>query len=136
MKKISTSLLVAICLTAFISVPAFAGEKQRHRWEGVAIGVGAAILGHAILSNHDDHRDDAPTQVTVIQKEDRHHRARAAHHEDHRRKARKVWVPPVCERVWNSGHYNRRGDWVTGRWITLETQPGYWAKEGQWRACR
>lgn len=34
----------------FTTTSAWAGSKQRHRWEGVAIGVGAAVLGGALLS--------------------------------------------------------------------------------------
>ena len=127
MKKIFISLLVAVCLVAFITVPAFAGDKQRHRWEGVAIGVGAAILGHALLSNC---VDPSPARVTVIHK-NRHHRVcpPARYHHKERWEVHRVWVPPVCERVWNPGHYNRHGIWVSGHWMTIEKRPGYWAQK-------
>ena len=41
-------VLLSLCLVA---LPAQAGSKQQHRWEGVAIGVGAAVLGHALISS-------------------------------------------------------------------------------------
>lgn len=34
----------------FTTTSGWAGSKQRYRWEGVAIGVGAAVLGGALLS--------------------------------------------------------------------------------------
>jgi hypothetical protein len=47
---------------------------------------------------------------------------------------RKVWVPPSTEKVWNPGHYNRRGHWVRGQWIEIERRRGYWKKEKVWVA--
>ena len=136
MKKILVSLLVAVCLVAFTSAAALAGDKQRHRWQGVAIGVGAAILGHAILSNT---LDPCPDRGAVVRYNDRHHYRPDRHdsrwrheppprHSRSRWKVERHWVPPVCERVYNPGHYDRRGRWVAGRWITIEKKPGYWAE--------
>jgi len=48
----------------------------------------------------------------------------------------KVWVPPVCERLWNPGPYNRHSDWVSAHWITIEKQPGYWTENRLWRTRR
>jgi len=38
-----------LCLSLMVT-SAWAGPKQRYRWEGVAIGVGAAILGSALFN--------------------------------------------------------------------------------------
>ncbi|MBS3756180.1 MAG: hypothetical protein KGY56_10835 [Desulfobacterales bacterium] len=138
MKKIFISLFVVVCLVSFASTPAFAGDKQRHRWEGVAIGVGAAILGHAILSSA---RDDGAARVTVSHRDyrDRHHRDRCSRAPRHSRGhwvVQKTWVPPICERTWNPGHYTRHGRWVPGRWITIEKRPGYWVEKKVWRSRR
>ena len=38
---------VMLCLSLLTS-SAWAGSKQRHRWQGIAIGLGAAILGGAM----------------------------------------------------------------------------------------
>lgn len=46
---ITVIAVVGICLA---SNSAWAGSKQRHRWEGVAIGVGAAIIGGALINHH------------------------------------------------------------------------------------
>jgi hypothetical protein len=135
MQKIISSLLVGAAVLMFAANPAFAGDEARHRWQGVAIGVGAAILGSAILNEVMD-RDCSPAPVRVY----RHDgccrpspppRCSRGHWE-----VRKVWVPPVCERVWNPGHYDRNCRWVPGRWITVEKSPGYWAKKRVWVARR
>ena len=44
-KKIIPAAITLIMVLSFITTSAWAGSKQRHRWEGVAIGVGAAIVG-------------------------------------------------------------------------------------------
>ncbi len=42
-------ILTAIAGLHLTVAPADAGATQRHRWEGVAIGLGAAILGGALI---------------------------------------------------------------------------------------
>lgn len=42
-------LTTALCVSLMVT-SAWAGPKQRYRWEGVAIGVGAAILGNALFN--------------------------------------------------------------------------------------
>ncbi len=104
MKKLLTfATMVAVCL-AFSVPQADAGRKQRHRWQGAAIGIGALMLGGAIL--HDIHRT--------------HHRPRVYydHGYDSRRyesreyyrtppppnghwEEKKTWIPPTYERIWN-----------------------------------
>ena len=43
-------LVTTILCVYFLVTSAWAGPKQRYRWEGVAIGVGAAILGSALVN--------------------------------------------------------------------------------------
>jgi len=55
-RKMKNKRAVMVILTttlccSFLVTSAWAGSKQRHRWEGVAIGVGAAILGAALLNS-------------------------------------------------------------------------------------
>lgn len=52
MKKIIPAAITLIMVLSFITTSAWAGSKQRHRWEGVAIGVGAAIVGGAIINSY------------------------------------------------------------------------------------
>ncbi len=53
--KMTKKLIIAVAAIlslGLMSTSAWAGSKQQHRWEGVAIGVGAAIVGSALISHH------------------------------------------------------------------------------------
>ncbi|MDY6954209.1 MAG: DUF4149 domain-containing protein, partial [Thermodesulfobacteriota bacterium] len=53
-------LTTILCCTLLVT-SAWAGSKQRHRWEGVAIGIGAAMLGSALLNSY--YYDQPPRPV-------------------------------------------------------------------------
>ena len=117
--------------------PAWAGNEQRNRWEGVAIGLGAAILGSAFLNQQNI--SSQPSGSYYPRSRKNHHRQ----YDRHRSQApvargyweiRKVWVAPVYEKVWNPGHYNRKGRWMEARWIRVERSAGYWEKQRVWVA--
>ena len=125
MKKI---LIIATAVIFFLSLaagPALAGSKERHRWEGVAIGVGAAILGSAIINSYQ------PERVRVIERHTYHHPGPPRYIPESC-EPQQVWITPTYERVWNPGHYEY-GKWVPGQYIMIEKTPGYWAEE---RICR
>lgn len=126
MKKAIGLLVIMILCLSLAAPSAFAGSKQRYRWQGVAMGVGAAILGHAIYQSRQD--DTVYRQVAVV---DCPPGPWCGHWE-----VTKVWVAPVREKVWNPGHYNRYHRWVAGRWMTVEKSPGFWKKERVWVASR
>ena len=127
MKKV-IGLLVSMIFCLSIAAPsAFAGSKQRHRWQGVAIGVGAAILGNAIYQSC---KEDNPYRQVIVVNDPPGPR-RHGHWE-----VTKIWVAPVSEKVWNSGHYDYYHRWVAGRWMTIEKSPGFWKKERVWVAYR
>lgn len=128
-KKLLISLILAVFTMTLVSSSALAGSKQRHRWEGVAIGVGAAILGHAIYQSH--RAEHAPQVVYVEPVQRYHHRSRHGHWE-----WQEIWVPPSYEKTWNPGHYNRKGHWVRGHWIEVQTTGGHWTRERIWVAAR
>jgi len=160
--KTTIATAVAVIFAFVVLAPeAQAGNVQRNRWEGIAIGLGAAILGSAILGQYRLDHSREPVQATVSDlrrelpkyrepvyyrtpdPESKHHRhryIRADHPKRHRCKGkwemRKEWVPPTYKRVWNPGHYNRRGKWVPGHWIEIEDTPGYWIKTRVWVARR
>ncbi|WP_372678531.1 hypothetical protein [Desulfosarcina sp.] len=130
-KTLLISLVIAVFANALVSSSAMAGSKQRHRWEGVAIGVGAAILGHAIYQTH---KAGPQPQVVYVEPEQTY-RPHDAHKHRHGHWAwQKTWVPPTYERVWNPGHYNRKGHWVSGHWLAVETSSGHWTQERVWVA--
>jgi hypothetical protein len=132
-KKLMICLTLAVFAMTLVASSALAGGKQRHRWEGVAIGVGAAILGHAIYQSHK--ADRAPQVVYVEPKpvQGYHHgpRHRYGHWE-----WQKTWVAPTYEKIWNPGHYNRKGRWVPGHWMEVQTTDGHWIKDRVWVASR
>lgn len=55
-------VLLSIIGFIFSASSSFAGQKQRHRWEGVAMGLGAVILGNALI-NSNDHCCPPPRRV-------------------------------------------------------------------------
>ncbi|QTA93707.1 hypothetical protein [Desulfonema magnum] len=145
MKKMFIAMIaIAVCV-CLLTPPAWAGSKQRHRWEGVAIGIGAAILGSAIINNSQRDRSNATIPVRKDKVYRDHYapspvydcpkRPRHPHRRGHW-EIRKVWVPPTYKKVWNPGHYNRRGKWVRGKWIKIENEPGYWVEDRVWTGSR
>ncbi len=139
MKKILITLVVVFVSFSLAVPPALAGSKQRRRWEGVAIGIGAAILGHALINKGRHHRDERRVdRGACYAPPPRRHRpapvynssppqCRRGHWE-----ARKAWVPPTYKKVWNPGHYNHRREWVPGQWIKIIDQEGHWVEDRVW----
>ena len=107
---------------------AFAGGRHKERWEGIAIGLGAAILGSAILSsnNHSSDRvpERCPLPAPVYKRHNTHHKGYW--------EVRAEWIPPIHKKVWNPGHYNRKGKWIEGAWIEIMVKPGYWTERKVW----
>ena len=162
-KTILTSIALILAFSVFGS-DSYAGHNRHEKWEGVAIGLTAAIIGTALIhQNHDNHnRAHHRSSVTVYKSSPpRHHsryerffgrggrhsspvtvygsgppRHRSSYGRSHRRpghwEVRKLWVPPAYEKVWNPGHYNRKGHWKPSRWIRVEVSSGYWKKERVW----
>ena len=127
-KKLLVLILAAVFLFSFISSPACAGSRQQYRWEGVAIGIGAAILGSALLNNMYQRPYSAPEPAYTYSPPPPR---RGGHWE-----MRSVWVPATEKRVWNPAHYSHNGGWARGRWIKIVERPGYWTKERAWIAHR
>ncbi len=140
MKRIMISLIAVLVCITFVTPPVWAGSKQRRRWEGVAIGVGAAILGHALIREHHRHaRELEKGRDARWCPPPRPHREgrweKRPQREGHWEKKR-IWTPETYKRVWNPGHYNRKKRWVPGEWIEVIDQPGYWKKERVWVSHR
>ncbi len=123
-KNLFIVVFITILCVTFLTSSAWAGEKHRYRWEGIAIGVGAVMLGHALFNQyHPRDLHPAPVHIHPPPPPPRFH----GHWE-----MRRVWIPPAYERVWNPGHYNHKGRWVPGRWIEVVKEPGYWSKKREW----
>ncbi len=125
-KRIISIILFAAIAIPFVATAASAGTPAQHRLEGAAIGIGALILTKVIIDHH-RHHEVAPAPATYRYFKHRARRAPAGYW-----KIEKRWVPAKYDRVWNPGHYNRRGRWIPGRWIDIKIEPGHWSKRRIW----
>ena len=141
-KTLFVLILVSIFSLTILVPSARAGSKQKHRWEGVAIGIGAAILGGALVKqyNSPSHRKYTYVPGPRFKQHPRKDYYRKQPNKNNRRhghwEMRKEWVPHTYKRVWNPAHYNRRGEWVPGGWIEVMDKPGYWTETRVWVAFR
>lgn len=140
MKKIiavTTSILLFMC---FSSVSAHADRKTM---EGFMLGTGVAILGAAIINTI--HNESGPQYAgNHARRYDHRHAAyRYGNNGKHHRRFNsrgprghwevdRVWIDPVYEKKWNPGHYNRRGEWVSGRHERFLVKSGYYQEEKVW----
>jgi hypothetical protein len=127
MKRVLIVLISAVLIISFLIPNAWAGSKQRHRWEGVAIGLGAAALLAGPLLFHHHY-----TQPAYCPPPQRH---RAMHRPGGHWEIRKFWCPPRTERVWHEGYYDHCGRWIPGYWEE-RCQPGYWQETRVWVSHR
>ena len=101
-----------------------AGGKHPYRWERIAIEVGAVMLGHTLFNQH--HPRDPRPDPGYIHRPPPHPRFYGDS------EMRRIWIPPVYEKVWNPGHRNHNGRWVPGRWIEVVKEPGHWCEKREW----
>jgi hypothetical protein len=111
--------LAVFLILSFMAPRSWAGSTQKHRWEGVAIGAGVAMLGSALFHQYrNSHRDttrtyrSAPRRTVVV---------RAPGY----RVTRRTWVEGERERIWHEGYSDRRGRWHPGYWEERH-YPGHW----------
>lgn len=143
MKKITALSITVLLLICFSTVSATAGAARRHTIEGILIGTGVAILGAAIIKGmaNDSHHQYNENNF----RHSRHYYAGYRHgyknrqyrrYKSHRPRGywevERIWVGPVYEKKWNPGHYNRRGDWISGRHEKFLVQEGYFHEEKVW----
>lgn len=129
-KHFISIVLIATFGLSLVAPSVWAGNVQRNRWEGVAIGIGAALLGSALFNHHMNRSGER--EVVYRPPPPHRHRDNFRHRPSGHWEIRKKWIPPDYERVWNPGHYNPNGRWVSGHWIEIEKEPGYWAEERIW----
>ena len=118
--------LVAGMLFSSLSL-AFAGDRVRGRWEGVAIGLGAVTLynlfqyGHpspVIPPNHSHYGGPYHQPPPAVYQP-------AGHWEIHR-----IWIPERRENVWIPSHYEN-GYWISGHY-QVRVYPGYYEEQKVW----
>jgi hypothetical protein len=136
-------VVAGVLLTSLLSQPVWAKSPQRYRWEGVAIGLGAALLGSAIL--HDSRNSRYARNYSRPQHQPRYNR----HYQKPRHRPRhykrygyrpcdyydyeRFWVPPVYNHFWRPGRYDPYERGVRGRWKKRMNRPGHWEER---RYCR
>ena len=135
MKKYSVFAVTLLIMISFLffTNSAWAGSKHSYRLGGVAIGIGAAILGHALIKNHKNY--SPPDPVYHSPKYRRHSSSRYSRHRGYW-EVHKEWVPPSYQKVWNPGHYSPNGQWIEAHWMKIVDQSGYWQETKVWVAGR
>jgi hypothetical protein len=125
-KLIVTGLITLFTIFTFTTV-SWAGSAHKHRMEGLAWGIGAAILGKVIIDHHrNNHPVAAPAPQPAV------HYQQAPAEPAGRWEVRREWVPARYKKVWNPGHYNHRGHWVRGHWMKVQIEQGYWQEKEVW----
>ena len=129
-KKLLTLLIAAVLSCFFLITSVYAGSKHSYRRQGIAIGLGAAILGSALYKTLSHPKLIVPNAHVFS------HPARRKHWNQGYWETRKEWGPPAYQRVWNPGHYNRHGAWVRGHWIKIVDRQGYMTETRSWVSCK
>jgi len=140
MQKTISIIAAVLILVCFSTVSAHADRKTM---EGFMLGTGVAILGAAII--HGINKDSHPQYVSSYSTHNGHNYAkhRYRHKNKHHRKychhrprghweIEKRWIEPVYETKWNPGHYNRRGEWIDGRYEKFIVTRGCWQEDKVW----
>lgn len=127
MKKLFLIVVAGVLCFSLLASSVHAGKPKRNMCEGIAIGLGAAILGNALFNYHPP-RPAAPNAYYYPSPSPPPRYGHWGY--------RMVWVPPVHKRVWNPGHYSHRGRWIPGGWIRIMVRPGHWSKVRVWVSRR
>ena len=135
MKKTIATFTGIFLIIILSSAPARADRKTM---EGFLLGTGAVLLGTAIYHGMNQDSDPGPAYASHSPRyrEGRHHRPAKRYARHHRPRGHweveRVWVEPEYERKWNPGHYNRRGQWVSGRYERFKVSRGYYREIKTW----
>ena len=132
MKKLTILILTGLVSISLINSLAFAGSKQRHRWQGVAIGVGTAILGTMIYNELQNNHTSIGSEKIIQHKTTVYHNNRSCCSGGHW-EINEIWISATYRKIWKAGHYShRKGRWVPGRWKKHIDIPGHWEEKRMW----
>ena len=107
-KNLIIMIIASVFMLIFMLPSAWAGSPRQYRWEGVAIGLGAAVVGSALLNNR--LYAYPPTRVAYRYAGPYHRRYYYSPRWHGRHwEARKRWVRNRPCRVWHSRHYHHYG---------------------------
>ena len=108
-KKNLIIVLLAMGFTlSFILPSVWAGSPRQYRWEGIAIGVGAAILGGALI-NGCIYPCPAPRAVYRYPCPPRYGYYHPPRHHGEHWKASKIWRSHPYRETRHHGHYQGHG---------------------------
>ena len=133
MRKLIVVTMVVAVLGAALAPQAMAGPRERYLWQGVAIGIGGAILLDHLLRPSPAVASPAPPVAyppQVYPPPPVPQRWIPGRYEDR-------WVPASRpETIWVPAYYDyTRGVYVQGHYETRVVADGYWARvwiEGRW----
>jgi len=120
MTKKQLITVVAVLSLGLISTSVWAGSKQQHRWEGVAIGVGAVIVGSALINHHAyGYHGGPPVTFSFTYRENhrhpsRHHGYRKPHYGGHQNHWRHHGRGPQYKghrQYGDARSYRQKGKW-------------------------
>jgi len=134
MKRWAVAGLIAVVVLA-VSSGSFAGDRQRGRWEGFAIGLGAVTLynlfGHGYFSPViPPHRGYVYYHPPVVYRTHVYHHPPVIHVPSGHWQIHREWIPEREERVWVPGHYEN-GYWVKGHY-EVRIRQGYYEERRVW----
>lgn len=133
MRKLLVVTMVVAVLGVALAPQAMAGPRERYLWQGVAIGIGGAILLDHLLRPSPAVASPAPPVAyppQVLPPPPAPQRWIPGHYEDR-------WIPTGrTETIWVPTYYDYgRGVTVQGHYETRVVPDGYWARvwiESRW----
>lgn len=115
-------------------------------FEGVAIGIGGAIVGNEAIQHQWQYASRKHSRrhgPGYGYRPPRHHRRHYGYrssrrygpgygYRGHRRYGHrgywwmeKRYAPHFYKKAWNPGHYNRYGQWIPGHWVVIKDRSNY-----------
>ena len=125
MKRWASLGLVFVMVLTLTSI-SYGGDRQRGRWEGVAIGLGAVTLYNLFQHGY-------PLPIILPHKGFRgpiYHRPPVVHRPSGHWEIHREWVPEKRERIWIPGQHED-GYWVEGHYEE-RVYPGYTVEHKVW----
>lgn len=141
MKKTIIAIMAITCMITLTNISSHAGSSKRDRLEGFIIGSSAGFIGATIINqlHHNRPRVVIHEQRPGQRRHKKHYRSNRQHRRYERSgghwEVTRIWVEPVYEERWNPGHYNRNGEWRSGRYQRFVVQEGYWKEKRVWVSC-
>jgi len=115
--KRTTAFFMSVLLVGVMFVsPATAGDRSRHRWQGVAIGAASMLLLNRLISTPPAYGQPAcrpAAGYTSVAPSPGHYEKR--------------WIPQQrWRRFWVPGHYDGYGRYIEGHYVQDYVDNGYW----------